>query len=437
MHKHRILLALTIGGYASMLTGIGWGSFFFAHQLWFLGASDVMLAMVGLAVLVLTKQGHTRIAAYLLLASLLVLLSVMCLFVDIPTRAAPRSMHHFFLVLAALSFLIFQAERPWLKYGVPTLFIINFVFYASSQYGIVTHFVLSDNIRVVGTWVNNAVAMALTYTILYVMLSDLYVPKELEQDLRLAIQNNQLELYYQPQVDQHGAVWGAEALLRWKHPDLGLIGPSEFIPLAEETNLILPIGDWALKAVCAQLLAWAKNPAFANLRLSINVCAQQFHQSNFLNDTILTAQQVKAGRLRLELTESSLANDIDGMIKKMNALKTAGISIALDDFGTGYSSLHYLKRLPLDELKIDKSFVRDVLVDENDAAIVSTITTLGNSLGLKVVAEGVETVLQRNFLLENGCQSFQGYLFSPPLPIAAFEAFLINHQAKKTALQAA
>jgi diguanylate cyclase len=430
MHKQRVLRALNIGGYACVLTGIGWGTFFFTHQLWLLGFMDVILVSLGLSVLMLAKKGHTRIASYLLLASLLILINIICLFVDIPSSAAPRSVHHYLLLLAALSFLFFQTERAWLKYGLSVLFIINFIVYASTPYGIVTDYTLPDSIRISGTWIQNAIAMALTYVILYVMLSDIYVPKELEQDLRVAIQHNQLELYYQPQVDKNGAIWGAEALLRWNHPERGLIGPNEFIPLAEETDLILPIGDWVVKAGCAQLLAWAKNPAFADVCLSLNVSAQQFHQADFVNQTILIAQQVNAGRLRLELTESSLVSDMEAIVIKMKVLKTAGIGLALDDFGTGYSSLNYLKRLPLDALKIDKSFVRDVLIDENDAAIATTIATLGNSLGLKVVAEGVETEAQRDFLIANGCQSFQGHLFSPPLPIAAFESFLINQKIK-------
>jgi diguanylate cyclase len=430
MHKQRVLRALNIGGYACVLTGIGWGTFFFTHQLWLLGFMDVILVSLGLSVLMLAKKGHTRIASYLLLASLMILINIICLFVDIPSSAAPRSVHHYLLLLAALSFLFFQTERAWLKYGLSVLFIINFIVYASTPYGIVTDYTLPDSIRISGTWIQNAIAMALTYVILYVMLSDIYVPKELEQDLRVAIQHNQLELYYQPQVDKNGAIWGAEALLRWNHPERGLIGPNEFIPLAEETDLILPIGDWVVKAGCAQLLAWAKNPAFADVCLSLNVSAQQFHQADFVNQTILIAQQVNAGRLRLELTESSLVSDMEAIVIKMKVLKTAGIGLALDDFGTGYSSLNYLKRLPLDALKIDKSFVRDVLIDENDAAIATTIATLGNSLGLKVVAEGVETEAQRDFLIANGCQSFQGHLFSPPLPIAAFESFLINQKIK-------
>lgn len=425
MHKHRIHMALTIGGYASIVLGLLWAMYFAASQMWLLSALDLILAVFGLLVLMLANKGHARAAMIVLLVSMFFLVSAMCLFLDIPTPAAARSVHHYFLVLACLSILFFQADKAALKYGVPAILVITYIIFASSALGIVTSYALPDSIRVIGTWVNNSIAMILVYIILYIMFSDIYVPTQTEQDLRIAIYDNQLELYYQPQVDQYGNIWGAEALLRWNHPIRGLVAPNDFIPLAEQTGLILPIGGWVINAGCKQLTAWAKNPHFAHLTLAVNVSAQQFLQADFLNQTILAAQGLGANKLKLELTESCLAKDIDSIINKMGILKAAGIGFALDDFGTGYSSLNYLKRMPLDVLKIDKSFVKDVLTDANDAAIATTISTLGNSLGLKVVAEGVETNAQRQFLIETGCFSFQGYLFSPPLPILDFESYLV------------
>ena len=424
MLKQRIDMALNIGGYASIILGIGWTIFFGAMQMWALFVFDALVALAGFGVLLLAKNGRARTAIYLLLTSMFVLANVMCLFLDIPSPAAPRAVHHYFLVLAALSCLFFSAERKLIKFGIPAFFVITYLLYASSNIGFISPYTLPDSIRVAGTWVNNCIAMLLVYAIFYIMLSDIYVPSQTEQDLKIAIQNNQLELYYQPQVDERGVIWGAEALIRWNHPTRGLVPPNEFIPLAEQTGLILPMGEWVLKTGCAQLIAWAKIPALAHLSLSLNVSAQQFYQQEFVNQTILIVEGVGANKLKLELTESSLVKDIESIINKMGILKAAGIGFALDDFGTGYSSLNYLKRLPLDLLKIDKSFVLDVLTDENDAAIATTIATLGNSLGLKVVAEGVENVRQRAFLIEHGCTSFQGFLFSPPLPLAAFEAFV-------------
>jgi diguanylate cyclase (GGDEF)-like protein/PAS domain S-box-containing protein len=240
----------------------------------------------------------------------------------------------------------------------------------------------------------------------------------LEEDLREALKAQQFMLHYQPQVDGQGCVTGAEALLRWLHPLRGQVPPAEFIPLAEETGLILPIGEWVMRTACARLAQWRGRPETAGLTLSVNVSARQFRQAGFVDQVLAILDESGADphRLKLELTESLLLDDIEGTVTKMTALKAAGVSFALDDFGTGYSSLAYLKRLPLDQLKIDRSFVRDVLTDPNDAAIARTIVALGQSLGLKVIAEGVETEAQRAFLAANNCDAYQGYLFGKPSP---------------------
>ena len=218
---------------------------------------------------------------------------------------------------------------------------------------------------------------------------------------------------------------GAEALVRWQHPRRGLVPPAEFIPLAEETGLILPLGDWVLETACAQLVAWATRPEMAHLTLAVNVSARQFRHPDFVEQVLAVLDHSGANpqKLKLELTESLLLDDVEDIIAKMTALKAHGVGFSLDDFGTGYSSLSYLKRLPLDQLKIDQSFVRDVLTDPDDAAIARTIVALAQSLGLDVIAEGVETEEQRDFLERNGCHAYQGYLFSRPLPLEEFERF--------------
>jgi len=242
----------------------------------------------------------------------------------------------------------------------------------------------------------------------------------LEGDIRLGLARAEFLLHYQPVVDATGQLLGAEALVRWNHPQRGMVPPAEFIPLAEQTGLILPLGRQVLAMACHQLALWAADPARASWTLSVNVSAQEFRQSEFVQDVlaVLRDSGADARRLKLELTESLLLHDVEDSILKMQALRTLGVGFALDDFGTGYSSLSYLKRLPLDQLKIDQSFVRDVLTDPNDAAIACTIITLAHSLALDVVAEGVETEGQRAFLLRNGCQRFQGYLFGRPGPAA-------------------
>lgn len=248
--------------------------------------------------------------------------------------------------------------------------------------------------------------------------------------------NDQYRLYYQVQVDQNKIPVGAEALIRWHHPEKGVIPPSEFIPLAEESGLILEIGAWVLHSACIQLKTWESREETRNLILSVNVSAKQFAQSNFVEQVILTLEQtgVNPSRLKLELTESMLASNIENTISKMQALKGLGIQFSLDDFGTGFSSLSYLKRLPLDQLKIDQSFVRDATSNQSDSAIVRTIIALGVTLEMNVVAEGVETADQYNFLAKNGCHIFQGYLFSRPVPIQEFENLVIRVATEKASL---
>jgi diguanylate cyclase (GGDEF)-like protein/PAS domain S-box-containing protein len=255
----------------------------------------------------------------------------------------------------------------------------------------------------------------------------------LEADLHRALRDQQFVLHFQPQVDRDSAVTGAEVLVRWQHPTRGLMLPGEFIPLAEETRLILPLGQWVLETACAQLVHWGKRDDTAHLTLSVNVSVQQLKQSDFVQRVQAALDRTGANprRLKLELTESLLMGDEEDTIAKMTALGTLGVGFALDDFGTGYACLAYLKRLPLERLKIDRSFVEDVLIESNDAAIARTIVTLAQSLGLSVLAEGVETEEQRSFLERNGCHEYQGYLFGRPEPIAAFERLLAQWTVRK------
>ncbi|WP_269533499.1 EAL domain-containing protein [Chitinimonas sp. BJYL2] len=248
----------------------------------------------------------------------------------------------------------------------------------------------------------------------------------LEADLRQALDDQQLSLFFQPQVDRQGLIVGAEALVRWRHPERGMVSPADFIPLAEETGLILPLGDWVLDTACRQLAAWAACPASAHLTVAVNISARQFHDAGFsqLVHEAVARHGIRPDLLKLELTESLLLKDVESVIAKMNALRMLGIRFSLDDFGTGYSSLSYLKRLPLSQLKIDQSFVRDIFDDTNDMAIVRAVVTLGQSMGLEVIAEGVETEQQWRYLQEIGCNRYQGYLFGKPAPAASLSALL-------------
>ncbi|WNV05749.1 EAL domain-containing protein [Candidatus Methylospira mobilis] len=250
----------------------------------------------------------------------------------------------------------------------------------------------------------------------------------LKAELHHALERRQFQLYYQIQVDSSNRPVGAEVLIRWIHPERGLVPPAQFIPLAEQSGLILPIGQWVVETTCAQLKSWQQSALAHYLVLSLNVSARQYHQAEFaaqVRDAILR-HDINPALLKLELTESMLIDDIDSTIDTMKSLSEIGIQFSLDDFGTGYSSLQYLKRLPIFQLKMDQSFVRDIVTDNSDKEIVRAIIAMAQSLNINVIAEGVETVEQRQFLLDNGCTNFQGYLFGKPVPIDQFEALLLK-----------
>jgi diguanylate cyclase (GGDEF)-like protein len=247
----------------------------------------------------------------------------------------------------------------------------------------------------------------------------------MEKELRQGLSEHQFQLHYQPQVALGGRLIGAEALLRWYHPRRGLVAPREFIALAEETGLILPLGQWVLETACQQLALWDKRSGKSDFKLAVNVSARQFQQADFVQQVRATLQRTGAdpNRLTLELTESLLVQNVEDVTRKMADLKANGVSFALDDFGIGYSSMYSLKRLPFDQLKVERAFVRHILTDPNDAAIANMIVALAQTLGLEVVAEGIETAAQRDFLAAAGCHYFQGNFFSRPRPLASFEEY--------------
>jgi EAL domain-containing protein (putative c-di-GMP-specific phosphodiesterase class I) len=248
----------------------------------------------------------------------------------------------------------------------------------------------------------------------------------MEADLRLALAENQFQLYYQLQIKDNRQATGAEVLLRWIHPTRGMVSPADFIPLAEESGLIVSIGAWVLETACAQLKRWENDEQMQHLQLAVNVSAKQFHQVNFVEQVseILTLSAIKPKRLKLELTESLVLDNVDETIQKMDALRKLGVRFSMDDFGTGYSSLAYLTQLPLDQLKIDQSFVRNLGLKPSDAVIVQTIIGMANNLGIDVIAEGVETAEQCGFLQQHGCLQYQGYFFSKPVPLDLFEKLI-------------
>jgi EAL domain-containing protein (putative c-di-GMP-specific phosphodiesterase class I) len=318
-----------------------------------------------------------------------------------------------------------------LRWSLVAVLLTTFVAFSSFNWSLSAELSIPKDLRKYGGIFNAATAMFAMVALVHIMLTEWVEVSSLEKSLAKALEKQEFFLVFQPQVQADGTVVGAEALLRWRHPKLGLVSPAEFIPAAEQSGQILPIGAWVLRTAAHTLARWAQTPGLDALALSVNVSARQFLQANFVDEVAETMLefQLAPHRLKLELTESTLIHDTDDIARKMERLHALGVGCALDDFGTGFSSLSYLKKLPLDQLKIDQAFVRDVLTDPSDAAIARTVLQLGESLGLSVIAEGVETTGQRDFLLQNQCRLFQGYLFSRPLPLSDFEAYVALHSA--------
>jgi EAL domain-containing protein (putative c-di-GMP-specific phosphodiesterase class I) len=428
-HRRRVRMMLWVASGLLTAEGVGWAIYFLQKGAWDIVAMDFVMLLLGISGGILTYLRRTRIAFFLIGISIFLLVCGVSLVLDVPSAMAPRSTHHFLLVLAVASLLVLRDDRPMLRYLVTGSCFLAFVVLASTNMGIESQHALPDSVRIGGTWANNFFAAAGLYALIHIIVSDFAENFAMEMDLRKGIARGEFFLVYQPQVTSGGVVFGAEALLRWQHPTLGVVPPDEFIPLAEQSGLILPLGTWVLGAACDQLVDWSKRADMAELTLSVNVSAYQFRRSDFVQQvaSVMERTGVSPRRLKLELTESSLVHDMDDIIQKMVELKALGVGFSLDDFGTGYSSLSYLKRLPLDQLKIDKSFVDDVLTDPNDAAIAHMVIELGQNLGFSVIAEGVETQGQCDFLEQNGCHLFQGYLFSRPIPLPQFTDYCSRH----------
>ena len=436
LHRRRVKRMLLLGSGVALATCVGWGTFFALRGDWFVVGFDVVTAGLASAIAVITWRGHARLASYLLVATMYAVLCVNAALLDIPTQAIPRSAHAFLIALGVVACLLMRDEPAWLRHGVPLLCLATYVVFASTPVGWASPYALPESVRASGVWVNHGVAMLAVLLVLHVIQNDAAERSRLEGELRDALVRGELLLHYQPQVTADGRIVGAEALVRWQHPQRGMVPPGEFVPVAERTGLMLPMGDWVLKTACQQLALWQRRPDTAGLVVAVNVSAAQFAQTDFVARVLACVAQSGAdpAGLKLELTESMLAHDVEDIIAKMTALKARGIGFSLDDFGTGFSSLSYLRRLPLDQLKIDQSFVANMLQSPKEAAIVQALISLGHNLGIALIAEGVETAEQRQVLHEKGCSVYQGYLFSRPVASAAFEALLagpVNAQAAR------
>lgn len=419
--RMRMLASLVL-----LLVGSFWGVFFTQRGEWGIVLMDLLMILCGLGVFSLTLRNRVRLANLLLFGVIILVIIGTTLLMDPHTAAAPRATHLYLLPIAVAALMAFRDERLWLRYGVAVFCLGLFTVLASSPWSPTSAYHLPDEVRVTGSWLQSIAAMLMLFALLHILQSDTAERSLLDHDLDVALREQQFVLHYQPQLNRAGKVIGAEVLIRWQHPQRGLMAPGEFIDHAENTGMIIPIGQWVLEQAICQLRCWRDDPLYADIGLAVNISQKQFRQSSFVADMLrlIDEHTIDARRLDLELTETLIVQDIDDLLRKMNALVERGVRFSLDDFGTGFSSLSHLKRLPLNTLKIDRSFVCDLLTDSSSQTIVRTVIALAQSMGMNVIAEGVETQAQQEFLLNNGCMQFQGYLFSKPLPLQAFTAFV-------------
>ncbi len=390
---------------------------------WHLVLLDGFLMLVITACWEAASRGNFStgyLAAQFVCALFVVLFSLLF---DVPSDAVPRVCHFYFLVIALAGYANYGRDRGRLQLAMIVLCVAGFVVFSSSPMTFAFATPLPDTVRGVTAWINVVSVVILLGGGIVLLQREFTLDGNMVRELRAALDDEQFELFYQPQVDQAGAVVGAEALLRWKHPKRGYVSPDEFVPAAERAGLMPRLGSWVLKEAAQTLSGWRANAATSTLVLSINVSADQFRMADFvaLVTGTLEAYGIEPAMLKLELTESIFVADIDDLVETMKALERAGIAIALDDFGTGYSSLSHLRQLPLQQLKIDRSFVRAVTESGRGASLARNIAKMGHDLSLEILAEGIETEEQFQFMLSCGCRKFQGYYFGRPVPLAALE----------------
>jgi diguanylate cyclase len=392
-------------------------------------------ATFGACLLVLVLRRRLRLAAILAVHLAPLIVVALCLF-DNPPHGVPKTVFLYFLPLATGSYFAFQRDDLYLRVVLPACYLAAFVAFSLLPLAISSPALLiPPEAAPAGAWVHTLSALAGLVSTVMLMHADLTDRRGWEHDLRRAIAGGEFRLAYQPQVDRSGRLVGAEALVRWHSPQRGDVPPSQFIPLAEETGQIVPIGDWVLRAACAQLAKWNAQPGTAHLTLSVNISVAQFLQPDFIRNAtnIVTRSGCDVSRLRLELTESMLAENMPDMAARMQALCDIGLVWALDDLGAGYSSLRALSRFPFAQIKLDQSFVRGLPADESSLHIVEAMISLADTLSLVSVAEGVETKEQFRCLVEAGCQVFQGYLSGRPMDIDRFDAFIAADRTTRSA----
>lgn len=420
---------------AGLAVGVGWLVVFICTQLWPMAIIMLLLGLAALPCWLIARRGRFSLGLMAAQFVCIAFTAVFALAFDIPNEAAPRTTHLFLLVIALVGYVNFQREHSKVQLGLIAAALLAFLVLSSTSLAVPLTPPASDAFHAAQAWINATLATALLCAGIGAMHVDFIHTIRNAAALRAALEHQQLELFYQPQVDVEGQLVGAEALLRWRHPKRGYVSPAEFIPLAESTGLMPGIGNWVIREACKTLARWQARSQTQALTLSINITAEQFALPGFVQQLLEATSQcnVPPASLKLELTESAFLTDIDSVIAKMHALQAAGFSLSLDDFGTGYSSLSYLRRLPLSQLKIDRSFVQGVDDTPRAAAIVRNIVQMGHDLSLDVLAEGVETEAQLRVMQSYGCKTFQGFLFAKPMPFDGFERYAAVELTKSAA----
>jgi EAL domain-containing protein (putative c-di-GMP-specific phosphodiesterase class I) len=401
---------------------VGWGIVFFLARAWGLASLEATVAVVALASFVLARRNQLSEALLLSQVAFLFATIVFCLFFDVPSEAVPRVAHLFLLVLALLGYINYQRERSTPQLVLIVLCLGIFVVFASAPLSL--HFArpVAEEVRRIGAWVNTTMLVGMLCGAVHVMQLQFARNFERTRDIEAALANREFELFYQPQVDEKGHLIGAESLIRWRQADGSYRPPAAFIPDAEQAGLMPHIGAYVLDEACKTLALWRQQPEMRGFVLAVNVSADQFIAEDFVGSVLarLHAFALDPACLKLELTESVMATDVDGVVEKMRVLRSAGIRISLDDFGTGYSSLGYLRRLPIQEIKIDRSFVQEAPENLRNRFLLKSIFDMARMLELSVVAEGIETKEQFALLQSFGCTTFQGFHFGRPVPLAEF-----------------
>lgn len=421
-YSPRLVLAYKIAAMAISTLSVFWAAIFAWQGSTVLATAQVVVALLCVISLKLANDGKVTTSLYLSQIALLCYVIGLCLIFDVPNAALPRVSHIFLLPLALLAYINFKSHHSPFQATLIGVYLLTFAVLSSTNYALPFAQPIPDDIRTYGVWVNSFTATALSAICVYSLQVELERTDRLARGLRDALWHEEFQLHYQPQVDRTGLRIGAEALLRWTPPNGKPVSPAEFIPAAENAGLMGRIGYWVLQSACKTLSEWSKDETTRDLTLSVNVSASQFLEEGFERSVLglIETFGIDATRLKIELTESVMVANPELVTAKMHVLRAVGIGMALDDFGTGYSSLGYLRQLPLTQLKIDRSFVQSVTENQRNAALVRSIIQMGLDLELDVIAEGVETVEQVQFLTQNGCQAYQGYLFGKPMALADF-----------------